>query len=1334
MKNYLIHIWYLIFLLPSASYSSHSVCTAPLFTVTDSISTSSFRLNWTDFNPEVEGWEIEWGEKGFDQTEIPTTGLIVQSNMKINGLRAGKSYDFYIRAVCNESEKSEWNGPFRARTAIDNNEPCELVLDIRDNNCPRLEDFYIEVNGFEGQSLGTDVFIQSVDIIIEHDWPADLQMYLTSPGGKRVLLSKNRGIGLDNYGNPSDTTCVDVTSFSDFACTPISEVGTEQLIGTFLPEENISLLYDDGSVNGLWKLSMCDRALEDRGILKHAQINLAPVICNVPTEIVARNVSDVSATIQWSPFENCRVAIINVVLSGQSPGTNIEIFTSCQGGTFEVTGLEPETAYDIYIRSDCNSSKSAFSCPASFVTACNAVTLSTGFEGEPVCVESCNADCSLNGTWTNIKDDTQDWVVHRGATVTDNTGPDGDISGVGNYIYLENTIDLCGPRNTAVLEATCLQIADNTGPCDMSFYYHMYGDDVDSLSLLISNDNGNNWTTIFAEYGNMGKVWRREFVDLSPYAGQLCSFRFLGISGSDDRADIALDQIEFYGTEKVTTLPVFYFDLDNDGYGGQDSIISLCLNDPPAGFKNIADDCDDSNANIHPGATEIQCNLIDENCNGNDDDAEENNPITYDIISIENESCPGASDASITLTISGGNPPYDVTWNNGIKGVSLNNISENVYFATITDAGSCSIKTAFIDIDVLSSPQIFFVSSQPSRCNESTGSIDIETAGGVSPYTYTWNNGSVSQDLIGISEGTYSVTASDANGCEVVLDKIIIESSPRFTAGIQSQKNLACFGDSNGIVSIGIFNAVEPITYHWNNGDTTQTINQLPAGEYTVTINDARGCEEIISTVVSSPAKLNSEITGIEQITCYNGSNGSIQVNTSGGIAPYSFNWTSDPPLSFSQSKQEDITGLKKGQYKLEVSDGRGCTDTTQTVILTNPVEINVAMDSINPVRCKLSLDGYLSVDVKGGAGEYSYFWANVQSTDSILQNIAGGTYSLTVIDKFGCKKTVNDLKVGINNEPLLLTSAIEQDNVCSYDSVGQIITEVIGGKAPFDYNWSSGRQTIKAMSMDTIKNLAGGIYKVTITDGEGCVGISEPQLITKGKAVSLDDIALVLNNCNNDQNGAATITASGGSPPYLYQWNTGANTASIDNLANGNYFLTITDADECTFEFGPITISSENPIKSGSIITHASGGADNGSIRLNISGGSPPYDINWDNLPDNIEVHNNLSPGTYCVTITDEASCVLQECFIIDRSDSVEETLSRGINIFPNPVNQSVSIEAPYQINKVTLINSKGQFLITANYNSTKVDIDVSHLPKGIYLVKIIISNIVITRKIIKL
>ncbi len=1306
-------IIYIILLLGWLQASAYDrTCNAPLFTFVDAVTSTSLQLNWNDFNEEVIGWEIEYDVKGFIDTGLPTTELITEKKYTLSGLLPGTAYDVYIRAICSESETSGWNGPFSVRTAIDNNESCNVSLDIKDNGCPRLESFLISVTSFPDMRLGRDIFIQSIDMVIEHDWPADLQLYLKSPSGNRILLAKNEGAGLDNYGSPSDETCNTVASFSDLACTLVEENNTNsELIGSFLPAEGFETLYDDTEVNGLWAIEACDRAFQDRGTIKYIKINFSEIICDVPIKIAATEISATSARVVWDPPGNCSIAVINIVNSGDPPGSNIEIFSSCQLGEFLVTGLLPDTPYDIYIQSDCVSTLSAFSCPASFTTACSEVSIASSFDRSTLCQASCNTMCNIEDPiWHNISEDTQDWIVFSGQSLTELTGPATDVSGIGNYVYIENTSEICGPRNKVILETSCLHVPEGQGGCSMSFYYHMYGDDIDSLLLSISSDGWVTEEVLFTQVGNQGNQWTRSFIDLSTYQGQLVSLRFIGFSGVDNRGDIALDQIEFYGIENIPSLPVFYLDSDGDGYGTVDSILTVCLLENPAGYSTIMGDCNDENELVNPGVSEIQCNSIDDNCNGIQDDAEETNPIHITLEELRNESCVGESDGSITLSVNGGTPPYSVLWNNGATGLTINNISDGVYFAEVSDAGSCKSRTMFFDIDVENQPEIFLIGTNSTPCNESLGNIDIEVAGGSQPYTYTWSNGMQSQDLENIPEGVYSVIVTDFNGCSVERNNIEIISAPRFTAGIQFNRENICHGGSTGAAGVSVINAIEPVTYLWSNGMTTPAVSNLAAGEYSVEINDARGCREVIFLEIGEPDSLVIEVTSLEQITCDQGSDGSIQTTTHGGTPPYNFRWSHG-------AISDDLFSLQEGSYHLQVTDINGCVASSPVLQIEAPPPIEVDIDSIQHVKCKLSNNGYISVAASGGAGEYNYFWGNQRGSTPELTNLTEGTYSLTIIDQFGCKLTRNDFKIENSETPLPLSSSITQDNTCSYDSLGQVSVVVGEGKLPLDYNWSNGKQVVVNRFSDTISNLPGGNYNVTVTDGDGCIGETTALSISTIEPITIDNISINNNNCNSDLDGSINLEIIGSHPPYRFLWNTGETEAGIVDKPSGKYTVTITDSENCLIESDTIEIGIDNPIF---IVPEIipSGDGDDGSIKIEISGGVRPYTIEWDNGETNVTEIPNLGKGTYCVKITDSNKCVAEDCYRVASTTSIQTHNKDTFSFYPNPTSHTIKWETSEKVLNISIYDVTGRLMLKLEHPESEIILPTEI--NGVYFIQV--------------
>ncbi|HMQ07772.1 MAG TPA: T9SS type A sorting domain-containing protein [Saprospiraceae bacterium] len=1311
-------------------------CTAPIFTVSDHITTHSVRVQWIDFNSNPSGWEIEWGEIGFTRSLEPNAPLVTAKMITLDDLDPGKAFELWARTVCNNGNKSTWSGPFLVRTAIANEQDCQLNLDIKDNSCPRTEEFLLWVDEFPGMLLGKHTTIANVELIIEHSWPADLQIELESPGGKRIPLTTYRGIGMVNYGNPEDTTCTSTCSFSDESCLPVSQHTGSSLTGVFAPEQPLAELYDGTSVNGMWKLIVCDRAIDDIGLLKYFKIQFEPLICPIPLNLRITEISNNSASILWDPTLQCNNVIVSVVFAGQAPGSHLNFFTSCFNEGLLIQGLQPETSYEIFIQGDCGDKRSGYSCPVTFQTTCQKVTLSESFDLFEPCDNNCLSICpyEFNG-WYNVEEDDQDWLVNNGPTLSALTGPDSDISGNGNYIYIVNSPEICGVNNKAILESRCIEIPPSDDNCDMSFYYHMFGDGIESLSLLISTDGGSEWHELFSKAGNQENEWQRQILDLSTYTGQLAIFRFIGITSNNQRGDIALDQIDFFGAKIISDLPIYFADLDGDGFGDANNFLAICMMEPPQGYVENDGDCDDTNPDIHPDAEEIPCNLIDENCNGMIDDHPLDNPIIAQVVSLKNESCPQAGDASISLSITGGTAPYQVTWNNGMSGQQIENLHAGMYFAEIKDASSCLSISPSIMINISNSPNIFIREVKNTLCAQQTGFIDIDVTGGNPPYNYQWSNGKNSQDLTQIGEGKYSVTVTDQSGCSVESGQINIEATPRFTAGIQLKREPICHGASNGLISIGIINALPPVQYSWNTGQSTSILQGLKAGKYSVTINDARGCVQIINTELKDPPSLSLSVVGIKGATCFNESSGAIQMNTSGGTAPYEFTWSSPDHLFFAQNiHTEDIVNIPPGRYQLFVKDAKGCTAQSPLIHVENASSIQIKLDSTKKASCRLSEDGFISVNVTGGGGDFVYFWNNTEGPP-YLENVLTGTYSMRVIDRFGCKASNDNIKVDLANIPVHVSTSLLQTNECARDSFAAIMALANTTKMPVDFNWSNGKQRIKNSNRDSIFFLPSGNYNVTITDGEGCVGTSAFTNIQAIPELIIAQIQPTMNRCNSDKNGQIQVQIQGGTPPYRYLWSDGQTTQNALNLPVGNYILTVTDNNDCMIKSQSIAVIATHPITTQIKVNPATGDQKNGSIELNVAGGTPPYRIDWQDLPDGPQIRTNLASGSYCLTITDNNGCYATQCPVVDQTTSTfnPATISPAI-ISPNPFSSQIRIQAIEPILNVSIFDVNGYevYQLTGNFNDENIELE--NLISGIYFVRLQFHNKSLTRKIVKI
>ena len=536
-----------------------------------------------------------------------------------------------------------------AQSTISNGD-CGLAIAIPDNNCV---DVAINVSA-PGVALGQDVFLTEVKMIVAHDWRADVEMTLTTPNdGPSIVLVDRRGGTGDHWGLPTLNDCSQAMILSDEGCAIdlISAANKSSAsVGRYVPEENFSELYDSPAAdpNGTWNVRVCDQKSQNIGTLEYFELIFEPLGCDAPTMVEATNISPTSVDLSWNSNNNCQG---NVVLeygpvgflpgNGTGPGAaNSQVLVLNCTDSHTLTGLTEITEYDVYIRQTCVTFPHLYnSCKVSFLTDCNvgAVTLLEDFNNQVNC--DVNGNCvacpTLGGVWQNITTDSVDWIVNSGPTGTSKTGPTDDVSGGGQYVYLESSF-ACSENKEGILLSDCININANTGICHLSFYYHLFGVDINQLKLEGTLD-GTTWLNLWQQNGNQGDEWFRVYIDLSAYNNQVMQFRFIGntTASKKPQADIGLDHIEFYGSQ-VQPTDILYADKDGDGFGDAMDSISICFLVQPTGFVANKQDCNDLDASIHPTALELPCNGIDENCSGNADDALILNPIA-----AVNEVCAG---------------------------------------------------------------------------------------------------------------------------------------------------------------------------------------------------------------------------------------------------------------------------------------------------------------------------------------------------------------------------------------------------------------------------------------------------------------------------------------------------------------------------------------------------------------------------------------------------------------------------------------------------------------------------------------------------------------------
>jgi len=583
---------------------------------------------------------------------------------------------------------------------------------------------------------------------------------------------------------------------------------------------------------------------------------------------------------------------------------------------------------------------------------------------------------------------------------------------------------------------------------------------------------------------------------------------------------------------------------------------------------------------------------------------------------VQQITCNGAADGIINLTVSGGSAPYTYNWSNGSTSEDLSNLPAGTYSVTITDNNGCTINDTYIITD----PPVLVLSGTKTDIScfgVDDGSIDVTVSGGEAPYTYAWSNGATTEDVTGLAPGNYTLNITDARGCSTNQAYNIIE--PTALSLGYSVNNVSCFGLADGSVDITVNGGSAPYTYSWSNASTSEDITGLIADDYIITVTDVNGCSLIETITVTQPVAALSTTEVVTDISCFGGSDGSIQLTPAGGTAPYTYNWNTG-------STNKDIFGLSDGSYQVTITDANGCS-IIENYTIAMPTALQSSGTQIN-VLCNGDNTGSIDLSVTGGTGPYSYTWSNGATTED-LNNIVAGSYNVTIADSRGC--AIN--RSFTITQPLAL-SVVDNiiDVACFGDGDGSIDISVSGGIAPYTYSWSGGETT------QDLFNLSGGNYTLTVTDANGCQAINTYTVNEPTSALAVSGV-VTDESCFGDNQGAVLLTVTGGSAPYSYSWNQGSTTKDVSGLGRGNYQVTVTDNNGCVIQ-GDFTIAGPTAITAAAIVNNVTcNGFDDGSIDLSTSGGVGPYTFLW---TDGIttEDRTGLSPANYGVTITDANGC----------------------------------------------------------------------------------------------
>lgn len=603
-------------------------------------------------------------------------------------------------------------------------------------------------------------------------------------------------------------------------------------------------------------------------------------------------------------------------------------------------------------------------------------------------------------------------------------------------------------------------------------------------------------------------------------------------------------------------------------------------------------------------------------------------------VSITNVSCFGKATGRIDLTVTGGVIPYTFLWNNGSTTEDITNIAGGSYSVIITDASGCKATVTATVTQPASALTGTAVVTNVLCFGGTTGSINLSVAGGTTPYSFVWNNSAVTEDILGLSAGSYSVVITDSNGCSVSVPVLVSGPASALAGSIVTQTQVSCYGSNDGTVTVSGSGGIAPYGYKIGTGayQTSGTFGSLAAGNFSITVRDANLCTFILPVTIMQPSSALAGIIEVINAGCFGDNSGSCNLTVTGGTSPYSFLWNNG-------AVTEDISNISSGTYSVTVTDAHGCNIVKNASVNQPVAALSGIIASQSNVTVYGGNDGSVTVSGSGGTSPYEYrINEGAYKATGTFGSLAAGIYSVTIRDAAMC--TYN-LTVTITQPWIPLTAnIISQINVsCQGGSDGSVTVSGWGGVMPYLYSFEGGAfqssGTFSSLSEGTftiaVRDVALDLYNITVT-------MTEPDPISI--AVSGEDIY-----CFGGNTGSVTAIVTGGSGPYTYSWNSvPVQTNPVaTGLTAGTYTVVVTDAGSCTAS-NTVTISqpaTDMSISISQVNIECSGGVT-GSATATVEGGLAPYTYSWNTAPGQTkETATDLSAGTYIITVTDSHGCI---------------------------------------------------------------------------------------------
>ena len=544
------------------------------------------------------------------------------------------------------------------------------------------------------------------------------------------------------------------------------------------------------------------------------------------------------------------------------------------------------------------------------------------------------------------------------------------------------------------------------------------------------------------------------------------------------------------------------------------------------------------------------------------------------------------------------------------------------------------------------------------------GGITLAPSGGTAPYTFLWDDATSANPKNNLCAGSYDVTITDNTGCSTVQTYTVGEPDA-ITATINAEDETCSPGGDGSAGASNTSGGTAPYTYDWSGTgvEVGDTVTALTAGNYDVTITDNNGCSIVEAFTINGGQQSIFPNEIVTDESCSGLCDGRIELVPSGATAPYTFNWNPTPPNGAGVATATDLCS---GNYQVTITDAAGCdTNLTLTILPASPLTTNITSEDMSCANSN-PCDGRSYASPTGGAVPYTFNWGlgDISGPGADTNNVLClGNYSVTITDANGCS-IVDTYTI---SSPTAISAAFNVTNSTCNIADGKIVATASGGDGIYTYQWFDA--SINPIGTDTnvIDNALAGAYSLRITDNSGCSDIFNTSISDNGAEILTFNKSDI--DCFGDANGSATVDFNCSDPNCTIRWvdaSTGVALASTGNnvtgLGAGDYYVEVENNSGCK-SIENFSITQPDQFQVQTMVNDASCNEScDGSITVNISGGTGAYTYSWSPAPQfgqNTNSISGLCAEIYQLRLFDENGCDTVLNITVGSPDSITANIT---------------------------------------------------------------------------